>query len=109
MNMTACEKSKNGVNQWVFQRVSNALIVLYGVFLLVCLLTGGNPGLLLEKYVWFKLYSLITLAFACANSVLAAWQIAGDYLKDEGVNKLFVKAAALLSAGFFVLGVMVIF
>ncbi len=79
----------SGVRQWIFQRISNALIVTFGVAL-VCVLLSDN-GLsyasltgLLASQAW-KIYFTVVLVMACVNSVLAAWQIDGDYAKKFGL------------------------
>lgn len=72
----------NGVQQWVFQRISNVVFIIFGVVLLKTVLTQGltydSLNVLFDTTV-FKVYALITLVFAGANSILAGWQITGDY------------------------------
>ena len=113
MGMTAAEKSRNGVRQWVFQRVSNALIILYALVMLGWFL--GQTEVSYEAVqalfgqVWFKLYTFITLVFVCLNSLLAGWQIAGDYLKSACTNKLLVTIVATVSAIYFIWGMILLF
>lgn len=101
-----------GVKHWIFQRVSNALFVIFGIVLAVNLASGLSyealQGLMSNSLV--KVYLAVTLAFAFLNSILAGWQIAGDYAKKINVSeKLFVVVCAVVSAGYLVFGLSVIF
>lgn len=72
----------NGVQQWVFQRVSNAVFVIFGIVLLHTIATDGltyEALTALFDTTSFKVYAVLTLAFASVNSLLAGWQIVGDY------------------------------
>lgn len=106
--MAVTTQSKSGVCQWMFQRISNAVIVLYGLVILLIALLSDNMLDVFSNGL-FLFYSLITLAFACANSILAGWQIAGDYLKSAAVNKIVVAAVALVSVIYFIWGLTVVF
>lgn len=101
-----------GVKHWVFQRVSNALIVIFGVVLAATLASGvtfeGLQATLANPLV--KVYLVVTLAIVCANSVLAGWQIAGDYAKKFGFNaSAMVGFTAVVSVAYFVCGLYFIF
>ena len=113
MGMTTAEKNRNGVRQWVFQRISNALIILYALIMLGWFLSQSELSYestqALFGQVWFKLYTLITLVFVCLNSMLAGWQIAGDYLKAACVNRLLVVSVAAVSAIYFVWAIILLF
>ncbi|WIO75495.1 succinate dehydrogenase, hydrophobic membrane anchor protein [Porticoccaceae bacterium LTM1] len=99
----------NGVRQWIFQRVSNALFVLFGIVLLKLLLTtefSYEAVTALVNNSTFQIYALITLVFACLNSVLAGWQIEGDYSKKFGIpSKLITTVVAVVSAGYLYYGI----
>lgn len=101
-----------GVKHWVFQRVSNALIVIFGVVLAATLVSGVTFESLQETLAnpVVKAYLVITLVFACLNSVLAGWQIAGDYANKFGFNAgVMVGFVAIVSAAYFVCGLTFIF
>jgi succinate dehydrogenase / fumarate reductase membrane anchor subunit len=93
----------NGVKQWVFQRVSNTLIVSFGISLL-CVFFAAN-GLSYESLKalfasqGFKIYFAVLLVFSCVNSVLAGWQIDGDYAKKFGLPYLLITVTTLLVSG----------
>lgn len=71
----------NGVQQWVFQRFSNLVILVFIVVLATVMSSELTYEVLSSLFAqtWFKIYLTITLIFASLNSVLAGWQIAGDY------------------------------
>ncbi|MEM1113443.1 MAG: hypothetical protein AAGI11_16130 [Pseudomonadota bacterium] len=102
-----------GVVEWIFQRVANVLIILFGLWLLLTLyLNGGMPqdtldGLLASSA--FRIYLLVTLLVAGLNSLLAGWQIAGDYAVKFGLNQsLMVWGAGAVSAAYVVVGAMLL-
>ena len=69
----------------LFQRISNSVIILYAAFLVLWLVS--QAGISYDSWSalfntgWFKVFSVITLVLACLNSLLAGWQIGGDYIK----------------------------
>lgn len=103
----------NGVQQWFFQRVSNAAFVVFGIVLLVNILSNGLTYEALNElfaFTGFKLYALVTLLLACANSVLASWQITGDYAEKFNLPPcLMVAVAVLVSVLYLIWGLMLLF
>lgn len=104
----------NGTKQWIFQRFANASFILFGVCLLC--VTMGNNGLsyasLTDLFAsgGFKLYLAATLVLAALNSMLAAWQIDGDYAKKFGLPEKFITTAAIIiSVIYLIYGLVVIF
>lgn len=75
----------SGVKQWIFQRVTNALIVTFGISLLCIFLSEDGLGYESLKNLitnsGFTYYFALVLVLSCINSVLAGWQIDGDYSK----------------------------
>jgi succinate dehydrogenase / fumarate reductase, membrane anchor subunit len=95
----------NGVQQWVFQRVSNVVFIIFAVVLLKTILTQGltYDGLnaLLDTTV-FKVYALMTLLFAGANSILAGWQITGDYAAKFNIPPALMMGVTVIVSVFYV-------
>lgn len=93
---------KSGVKQWLLQRICNVVIVLYSILLIG--LTLSTPldtftaisALLAQS--WFKLISTICIFIFAVNSILAGWQIAGDYVKGVVINKIFNGLSILFTA-----------
>ncbi|AQA16990.1 succinate dehydrogenase, hydrophobic membrane anchor protein [Halioglobus japonicus] len=103
-----------GVNEWIFQRVSNLLIIAFGLWLIATVISSGGftqealAGLLGSTV--FRVWAMVTLLFAGLNSVLAGWQIAGDYAEKFGINHgLMVWGTAIVSAAYVVIGAMLLF
>ncbi|MGH1440492.1 MAG: hypothetical protein ACRBBR_10300 [Cellvibrionaceae bacterium] len=103
----------SGVKQWVFQRIANALFVSFGICLLCVFLS--TDGLAYEsiktEIVAWKWYFIIVLIFACINSILAGWQIDGDYAKKFGLpsNIVITLGAVLVSLLFLFYGLGLLF
>ncbi len=103
----------NGVQQWVFQRLSNAVFIIFGIVLFHALATDGvsyEALTALFDTTAVKIYALVTLLFACANSVLAGWQITGDYAEKFGIPScLMMGVAVAVSLFYLVWGCMLLF
>lgn len=103
----------SGVQQWVFQRISNAVFIIFAGVLLNAILSNGLSYEALNTLfatTGFKVYALITLVFACANSVLAGWQITGDYAAKFNISPcLMMGVAVIVSLVYLVWGCMLLF
>lgn len=105
----------SGVKQWIFQRITNALIISFGVALLCVLLSDNGTSYASLKELFssqgWKLYFVVVLILSCINSVLAGWQIDGDYAKKFGLpsNIVITLGAALVSFIFLFYGLRLLF
>ncbi|AOT06881.1 succinate dehydrogenase, hydrophobic membrane anchor protein [Pseudoalteromonas luteoviolacea] len=101
--------ARSGTKQWVLQRVSNALIVLYTLMLVGLLVnqpvTDYQSLMHFFEPTWFKGVSTLCIVIFALNGMLAGWQIAGDYVKSAGVNKLFNALCVILSITIILSGV----
>lgn len=92
---------QSGTKHWVFQRFSNLYIVLYSAFILGFIafspVTNYHELVGLFDNASVKVFSSIGVFLFALNSVLAAWQIAGDYIKPRLLNTLFTGGCALVS------------
>lgn len=92
---------KSGTKQWVFQRVSNLLIILYSLLMAVLFCTiplnDFDAVHTLLGQTWFKALSSVCIITFSINSVIAGWQIAGDYVQGTLLNKLFNTLCVVLS------------
>lgn len=101
----------NGVRQWVFQRIANVCIVAFVVILFATVFGGVSYESLaaLMGATWFKVFALVVLVMGCLNSVLAGWQIVGDYARKFHLpENLLMTIVVLTTIGFFVAGILLI-
>ncbi|ESP92616.1 MULTISPECIES: succinate dehydrogenase, hydrophobic membrane anchor protein [Pseudoalteromonas] len=93
--------ARSGTKQWVLQRIGNALIVAYSIMLLVLLFNAPiSDHQSLRDFLaptWFKVVSTLCVSIFALNGMLAGWQIAGDYVKGTGANKVFNTLCVILS------------
>jgi succinate dehydrogenase hydrophobic membrane anchor protein len=103
----------NGVQQWIFQRISNAIFIIFGIVLLSTIISNGlSYESLTEMFssTGFTVYALVTLVFACANSFLAGWQITGDYAEKFNIPPCLMMGVTLVvSLVYLVWGCMLLF
>ena len=101
----------SGVQQWIFQRFANVVIIVFALVLATLVTIGPTyesvTGLFAQT--WFKIYLIFTLVFATLNSVLAGWQIAGDYAhKADLPNWVLTGFVVVVSLVYFILALMLI-
>jgi len=97
----------NGVSQWAFQRFANVLLIVFAAVLAVIVLCNPSYDGLVELLSkgWFKIYLLVTLIVGCLNSVLAGWQIAGDYAAKAHMPQwLLVGLVAVVTLVYLIVG-----
>lgn len=74
---------RNGVYEWIFQRISNLLIITYAgvyIYLINSMQTFDyNHWVAMHSANWFIWFTSFTLVVVMANSILAGWQIGTDY------------------------------
>lgn len=106
---------RNGVKEWIFQRISNVLIFVFTAFYIFTLLT--MPEVNYESWVdlhsgtWFKVYASITLVVVMLNSILAGWQIGTDYTQKvpvPGFEPLFHVFYTVVTIGFLGFGIYIL-
>lgn len=101
----------NGVRQWVFQRFSNIVIIIFALVLVTVLSSDASYSALtnLLSQAWFKVYLVFTLIIASMNSVLAGWQIVGDYARKFHLPSwLLLGLACVVTLVYFIFGLMLI-
>ncbi|MCC2607451.1 succinate dehydrogenase, hydrophobic membrane anchor protein [Planctobacterium marinum] len=106
---------RNGVNEWIFQRVSNVLIFCYAIFYIVNVLSMGevtyDAWVALHSATWFKLYSTVTLVIVMLNAILAGWQIGTDYTQKvpvPGFSVIFHSFYTIVTLIFLVAGLCIL-
>jgi succinate dehydrogenase / fumarate reductase membrane anchor subunit len=102
---------RNGVREWIFQRMSNVMIFVYAIVYIYLMLSldnmDYNAWVAMHSSLWFKWYSSITLLIVVINALLAGWQIGTDYTQKvalPGFAVAFHGFYTLVSLGFLVGG-----
>jgi succinate dehydrogenase / fumarate reductase, membrane anchor subunit len=92
--------TRNGLRDWVVQRVSSIILALYVLFLLGFILF--NPSLdyftwqQLFANGWMRIFSLLTLLSLMAHAWVGMWTIVTDYIKPP-VLRLLVQVIIVLA------------
>ena len=79
-----------GLKDWLAQRVTGVLMVVYTAILLFCIFTSSNysyegwAGLFAQQ--WFKLFTLVTFAGLFYHAWVGIRNIWMDYVKPVGVR-----------------------
>ena len=105
---------KNGVTQWKFQRFANLVCILGAIALVGALFCGSVSSheelKALFSPLWVKLMFAFMLLLACMNSILAGWQIAGDYAaKIKLPASLITGVISLISVAYLLYGSKLLF
>lgn len=103
-----------GVKQWIFQRLSNVAVIIFGFWLVYFLASPGefNHSTLIDLFSdrTSQVYLSLTLILASLNSMLAGWQIAGDYAEKFHLNEnLLTGIGIAVSLAYIVTGLSIIF
>ena len=103
-----------GVKQWIFQRISNVAIVSFGLWLFWFIVSPGEIDAVtiyeVLKSTSNKIFFFVVLVLASLNSILAGWQIAGDYANKFGLNQnLIVIIVGLISISYIFFGTYLLF
>jgi len=101
----------NGVQQWVLQRFSNIVLIVFALVFATSLASGLTYESLTSLFAqtWFKIYLIFTLVFTSLNSILAGWQIAGDYAHKANLpNWVLTGVGVIVTLVYFILALMLI-
>ena len=94
---------RNGVKEWIFQRFSNMLILVFAVVYIGLFFSLETVDYAswqaMHGAMWFKLFATFTLIVVMINSILAGWQIGTDY-----TQKVPIPAFSPLFHSFYILG-----
>ena len=78
---------RNGVHDWLVQRVSAVILLAYFVFLAIYV--GRNPELTYLQWqslfasTWMRAFSLMALLSLCAHAWIGMWTVFTDYLTSN--------------------------
>lgn len=108
MAVTTAKRLRSGTREWIFQRIANLMVVAYGCIFIGQILAMDRVDFAswqtLFTQGWFQIYSSLTLAVLCLNSILAGWQIGADYVKPVLANKAYMTVCVIGSLAYLGLG-----
>lgn len=85
MVTSAASLSRNGVTDWIIQRVTAVILALYTLF--ICGYLLNNPELTHADWVhlfdqsWVRVFTLLALLATCAHAWIGMWTIGTDYIR----------------------------
>ena len=100
---------RNGVHDWLVQRVSAVILLAYFVFLAIYV--GLNPELTYLQWqslfasTWMRAFSLMALLSLCAHAWIGMWTVFTDYLTSNVLGR----AATVIRLLFQLLCLLVLF
>jgi len=111
--------SRNGLSDWVIQRVSAVILGIYFVGLLGFMVMTPDLGYAewhaLFSTTWMRIASLAALLALCAHAWIGMWTVATDYLnnymigsKGTVIRFLFQAACVLLIFIYLVWGIQIL-
>ena len=77
--------SRNGLRDWIIQRVSSVVLALYFVYLMFYFFT--HPELMYVQWVslfqhsWFRLFTIFALLSLVLHAWVGVWTVTTDYIK----------------------------
>lgn len=90
---------RNGLYDWVVQRLSAVVLAVYTLFLvglfICCPPQNFADWSNLFAQFWMKIFTLLALVSLSAHAWVGMWTISTDYLKAAGIRFLFQAVCAL--------------
>ncbi len=82
--------SRNGVSDWLVQRVTAIILAVYTVVVVAILLFEPQLGYAqwraLFSATWMQIFTLITLLSTCAHAWIGMWTAGTDYLRPHALG-----------------------
>jgi len=79
--------SRNGVSDWIVQRVSAYILATYTVLLVGIMLLQGDIShadwQALFAQTWMQILTLLTILATCAHAWIGMWTIGTDYIREH--------------------------
>lgn len=93
MIRAATSFSRNGLSDWLIQRVSAIILLVYVLFLLGFLVTSNQLGFQeWQEYIRstpMRIFSVLALLSLLAHAWIGLWTVATDYVKNTSM-RMFV-------------------
>lgn len=103
---------RNGLYDWMIQRVSAVVLAAYSVFIIGYLVL--TPELTYEAWsglfagTCMRIFSLLALLCLGAHAWVGLWTISTDYMKATGVRFIFQAACGVVMFAYVAWGILVI-
>ena len=79
--------SRNGLSDFIVQRVTAYILAAYTVFLVGYLLIQGDISYAdwqsLFAQTWMQIFTLLALLSTCAHAWIGMWTIGTDYIREH--------------------------
>ncbi|PHQ24156.1 succinate dehydrogenase, hydrophobic membrane anchor protein [Marinobacter guineae] len=102
---------RNGIQDWIIQRVSAYVLALYTVFLLGFFISTDvdyQSWSALFDQAWFRIFTLLTLLSIAGHAWVGLWTVSTDYIKSAGQRMLFQAVVVLAIFVYVVWGIQII-
>ncbi|HSH47612.1 MAG TPA: succinate dehydrogenase, hydrophobic membrane anchor protein [Halomonas sp.] len=103
---------RNGLSDWLIQRVSAVVLALYTLFLVGYLLFSPNldyatwNGLFAQT--WMRIFSLLAFISLAGHAWVGLWTVTTDYIKPTGIRIAAQSVIILAIFVFLVWGIQVL-
>ncbi len=79
--------SRNGLSDFIVQRVTAYILAAYTVFLVGYLLFQGEMAYadwqMLFSHTWMQIFTMLALVSTCAHAWIGMWTIGTDYIREH--------------------------
>ncbi|MCG7601040.1 succinate dehydrogenase, hydrophobic membrane anchor protein [Halomonas sp. McH1-25] len=103
---------RSGLSDWLIQRVSAIILMLYTIFMVGYLLFAPDLDYLtwrgLFDQTWMRIFSLLAFLSLAAHAWIGLWTVVTDYIKPTGIRFAVQIAIILAIFIFLVWGVQVL-
>lgn len=103
---------RSGLSDWLIQRVSALILMLYTIFVVGYLLFTPDLDYLtwsgLFDQTWMRIFSLLAFLSLAAHAWIGLWTVVTDYIKPTGIRFAVQVAIILAIFVFLVWGVQVL-
>ncbi len=90
---------RNGIQDWIIQRVSAYVLALYTLFLLGFFISTDvdyQSWSSLFDQAWFKIFTLLALLSIAGHAWVGLWTVSTDYIKSAG-QRMLAQAVVILA------------
>ena len=93
---------RNGVSDWLIQRVTAVILLAYTLFIVGVVFFGPSPDFAAWKELfaqtWVRIFSLAALLSTAAHAWIGMWSVSTDYLTERLMGNKATVLRLLLQA-----------